>query len=544
MESSETGTTSLWMGVAIQDDGPLPHQSACDVCVVGAGIAGLSVAHELCRRGKSVIVIDDGPIGGGETGRTTAHIVNALDDRYFQIEKVHGAEPAALGARSHTAAIDRIERVCREEGIDCLFQRVDGYLWVPAEWRDRTDEYLNKELEACLRAGVRVERVPEAPSIRGAGPALKFMGQARFHPMRYLAGLTAAIRRSGGKVHTGVHASKIHGGKDAHVETADGKRIACGSVVVATNTPVNDRVAIHTKQSAYRTYVVTLAVPAGLVEPALWWDGFWDDEDFYHYVRTARGARASAGAEAGSAEMDELIVGGEDHKTGQADDPDLRFERLERWARDHFPQAGAVVNRWSGQVMEPHDTFAYIGRNPMNSDNVYIVTGDSGNGMTHGTIAAMIIPDLIEGRDHEWAHLYSPSRISVRSTPEYARENANVFAQYKDWVLPGQVESADDVGPGTGAVVRRGVHRVAVYRDHNGTVFERSARCPHMGCIVHWNPGEKSWDCPCHGSRFDCRGHVINGPANTDLAGPEHARDEETRQAPLGSAFRGTPGTA
>jgi Rieske Fe-S protein len=212
-----------------------------------------------------------------------------------------------------------------------------------------------------------------------------------------------------------------------------------------------------------------------------------------------------------------LIVGGEDHKTGQADDADERFSRLEAWTRERFPQVQAFEFRWSGQVMEPVDSLALIGRNPLDSDNVYIATGDSGNGMTHGTIAGMLITDLIAGRANPWADLYDPSRKSLGAISEFARENLNVAAQYADVVTPGDVEDTGQIAPGKGAIVRRGLKKVAVYRDPDGALHERSAVCTHLGCIVRWNSLEKTWDCPCHGSRFQTDGHVVNGPANSRL---------------------------
>jgi Rieske Fe-S protein len=219
------------------------------------------------------------------------------------------------------------------------------------------------------------------------------------------------------------------------------------------------------------------------------------------------------GDEAGG--HDVLIVGGEDHKTGQAEDFDERFRRLEKWTRERFPAVESFDYRWSGQVMEPVDGLAYIGRNPGDADNVLIATGDSGNGMTHGTIAGMLIRDLILGRENTWATLYDPSRRSLLRAPgEYARENLNVAAQYTDLLTGGEVSSPDEVAPGSGAVMRRGLTKVALYRDDSGALHELSAICTHLDCVVAWNDREKSWDCPCHGSRYDPKdGHPLNGPA-------------------------------
>jgi nitrite reductase/ring-hydroxylating ferredoxin subunit len=276
---------------------------------------------------------------------------------------------------------------------------------------------------------------------------------------------------------------------------------------VATNTPFNDRRAVHTKQAPYRTYVIAGAVPRGAVTPAL----FWTTGDPYHYVRLA----------AGTATADLLVVGGLDHKTGQNDDASERYARLEQWARKHVPAFGAVQYRWSGQIMEPVDSLAFIGRNPGDSSSVYVVTGDSGNGMTHGAIAGLLLAGLIREGSHPWAELYDPARRNMRAAYEFARENLNAAAQYADWIGRGDVESTASIEAGSGAVVRRGASRVAVFRDERGVTHEMSAVCPHLGGIVSWNSAERSWDCPCHGSRFDALGGLLNGPANEDLA-PAH----------------------
>jgi Rieske Fe-S protein len=249
--------------------------------------------------------------------------------------------------------------------------------------------------------------------------------------------------------------------------------------------------------------VIGLSVPRGSVDRAL----YWDTPHPYHYVRLADGAGAD----------DVLIVGGEDHKTGQEDEGHAPFAALEAWTRERFPMAGDVRHAWSGQVLEPVDSLAFIGRNPGDADNVYIVTGDSGNGMTHGTIAGILLADLIAGRENAWSTLYDPARVTLRATPRFAKENLNVAAQYAALATPGDIGSPADLAPGTGAILRRGLKKVAVYRDDSGAVHEFSAACPHLGCIVQWNGAERSWDCPCHGSRFHAEGRVINGPAMRGL---------------------------
>jgi len=468
MKDDSQANTSIWMATAnTPSQSPLKESIRTDICIIGAGIAGLTTAFLLGREGRSVVVLDDGAIGGGMTGRTTAHLSNAYDDRYLEIERLHGAEGARLTAESHTAAIDKIAEIVSREKIDCEFQWVDGFLFGA---KPDDVELLDDELAAAHRAGLTaVEKVARAPiDSFNTGVALRFPRQAQFHPLEYLDGLTRAITRDGGRIFGQTHATKIEGGTEARIETSHGPVVTGEVVVVATNTPINDLVAIHTKQAPYVTYVIGVRVPKSSVTRAL----YWDTGNPYHYVRLQS-----------ENNYDVLIVGGEDHKTGQADDGNERFARLEGWTRERFPQMSEVEYRWSGQVMEPVDGLAFIGRNPLDAGNVYIATGDSGQGMTHGTIAGMLLTDLIQGRKNEWEDLYSPSRIRLKALPAYAAENLNVAAQYVDRITQ-----------------------------------RRSAVCPHLGCVVAWNSTEETWDCPCHGSRFSANGKVYQGPANSDLA--------------------------
>jgi glycine/D-amino acid oxidase-like deaminating enzyme/nitrite reductase/ring-hydroxylating ferredoxin subunit len=506
MKTDSGRTTSVWMATAdVPASAPLAADTSADVCVVGAGLAGLTTAYLLAREGAKVVVLEDGPAGGGMTARTTAHLSNALDDRFYELERLFGEEGARLAAESHTAAIEKIESVAREEGIECEFERLDGYLFLHPTG---TLKILVDELEAAHRAGLgEVRRLERAPlEAFDTGPCLHFPRQGQFHPLKYLAGLARAFARDGGRLFK-AHASTIGGGADARVETTGGHAVTCGAIVVATNTPVNDRFAIHTKQSPYTTYVVGARVPSGSIPKVLLWDMPGDTDEAYHYVRLE-----SVG------DYDVLVVGGEDHKTGQRQDAAQRWGKLEQWARNRFDVIEGIEYRWSGQVMEPFDGPAFIGRNPGDSDNVFIATGDSGMGMTHGTIAGMLLTDLIGGRENRWAELYDPARKTLSAVADYAKENLNVMAQYTDLATPGDVESADDIAAGDGAIIRRGLTKVAAFRDEDGKLYEHSAVCAHLGCVVRFDPAEKTWNCPCHGSRYDARdGHVVNGPANKGL---------------------------
>ncbi len=500
-------SVSIWMSQDVPSMPTLSTGAHADVCVIGAGIAGVTTAYCLMKEGRSVILLDDSQPGGGMTERTTAHLSNAIDSGYAEIERLHGQSGARLAAQSHTAAIDWIEKTSQATGIDCDFIRLDGYV-CPASPDDA--QWIKDEWKAALRAGLtQVEHVthPAGP-LSGNGPCLRYPHQGQFHPLKYLAGLVKAIQKQGGRVFSGAHVTKVEGGKQARVETSLGYVITADAVVVATNTPVNNMVTIHTKQAAYLTYVIGAAIPAGAIPQALW----WDTHDPYHYVRTQRRTVPGGGEEL------LLLVGGEDHKAGQADDAEARYARLEEWARRHFPAMSPVSYRWSGQVMETVDGLAFIGRNPGDADNIYIATGDCGMGMTHGTIAGLLLTDLIMGRACAWASLYDPSRQPVKAMGEFMRESLNVAAQYTDWVTKGDVESEEDIANDQGAILREGLTKIAAYRDTKGILHTCSAVCTHLNCIVSWNHSEHTWDCPCHGSRFDRFGKVLNGPAISDLA--------------------------
>jgi glycine/D-amino acid oxidase-like deaminating enzyme/nitrite reductase/ring-hydroxylating ferredoxin subunit len=476
--------------------------------IVGAGIAGLSVAYCLLKAGKNVVVVEDGYVGSGETGRTTAHIVNALDDRYFEIERLLGEEKCRLAAESHTRAIDFIEQVVRDESIDCDFKRLDGFLFLHPSDKPGTIE---DEYKATNKYGIKTEKLNGVPGMPAEiGTCLKFPNQAQFHPMKYLQGLSAAITRMGGTIYTETH---IRGISKTGVKSQD-YAVEADQIVVATNTPVNDLVTMHTKQHPYRTYVIGGLIEKGTVTAALWWDtGNMKSEwvtDPYHYVRLQPFDDAH----------DLLIAGGEDHKTGQADkekiDQETRYKNLERWTRRHFPMMKDIVYHWSGQVFEPVDMMAFIGKNP-GDKNIYIATGDSGNGMTHGTIAGMLISDLILGKANPWQKLYDPSRITVKAAKEFLSEVGNMSAQYLDYFDPGDVKSIHELQVDQGAIVNMKGKKVAVYKDHSQVIHAYSAICPHLGCVLQWNGDEHSFDCPCHGSRFTCEGQVVNGPAIGNL---------------------------
>lgn len=506
MNVGDECSRSFWM----RDSEPIPaspliDDGEADVVVIGGGIAGLSIAYELSRHGRAVILIDRGEVGWGMTARTTAHLASELDDFYHELIKLHGVDQARLYHQSQVAAINRVETIIGEAGIDCDFARIDGYLTAASPGHQ---ELLQREYDACREIGADVEWVERAP-VPGAdtGRALRFPQQARFHPLKYLHGLANAITSAGSRLCSDsafVSGDELDEGVEIRIER--GQKIRARAAVFATNSPVNDKVAIHTKQLPMRTYAIAGKVSRGSIEDAL----VWDTLEAYHYVRLQPLDPAH----------DLLIVGGEDHRSGEANDMDERLARLERWTRDRYPVFAGADYRWSGQVLEPVDYLPFSGRNP-GSRNIYIHSGDSGQGITNGVAGSLTILPLLLGEDSRFAPVLDPGRISVSAAREFAEGVAGAVANLTEHLRPGEIASEAELQPGQGAILRRGLHKVAAYRGEDGLLVERSATCTHVGCVVHWNSFERCWDCPCHGSQFAPDGRVLNGPALKSLAKAE-----------------------
>lgn len=527
----------------------LTENTSADIVIVGGGIAGISTAYILSKKGKSVVVVEDGFIGSGETGHTTAHITHALDDRYFNLEKLFGKDGAAMAAASHTKAIDFIESVIVKEKIDCDFERVDGYLFSNSI---EDKEILDKELEATHRAGLDTELVSKSPLTSfDTGTCIKFPNQAQFHPIKYLQGLSKLVSSNENcRIFTETHVQEV---SETTVKTLNGFEIQAKDIVIATNAPIVDKVSkIYEKQIAYRTYVIGALIKKGSVPKGLYWDtGDKESKNTiqpYHYVRIQKleksdldfdmvndfaykehDSKVKEDIDDDGREYDLLIIGGEDHKTGNENDIVERHSYLESWAKQRFP-IKKVLFKWSGQVMEPIDSLAFIGLNPMNNESekknkVYIATGDSGNGMTHGTIAGILLSDLILEKQNEWAGLYNPSRtISKQEKDDDSQQKNNNSNNDNPEDNPTSINKSqskliiESLSSGQGAIIEEDPKNpIAVYKDKSGQVRTFSAKCTHLGCTVTWNPLEQSFDCPCHGSRFFNNGEVINGPANSEL---------------------------
>jgi len=497
---------SPWLdGDAPRATQPLARDQVADVVVIGAGMAGLLCALELSDRGRRVMVLERRGLGAGETGNTTAHLTALLDTRYYALAGMHGVEATRLVASSHTRAIAYLERIANTHRIECGFRRLSGFLYAVG---DAQRKILEREWRAAREAGIPCELVRGAPLAIGADAALHVPNQAQFEPLRFLQGVAAELASRGVSIHAPVTVQEFDTRSAADqvgLTTSDGHHIRANHVIVATDSPINDVAVLHTKQAAYRTYAIAVAIENQELVPAL----SWDLDDPYHYLRTTLDAPTGRPV---------LVVGGEDHRVGQDLEAEQRWQRLETWLRERFPSAGEIVSHWSGQVLETSDGLGFIGHNP-GDERVFVLTGKSGNGMTYSALGAELIADAIQGAKSPYQDVYDPSRkpLSLAAIGRYALDNLNIAEQYTDWVAPADVARIEDIPIGAGAVLRRGVTRVAVYVDPVGVAHELSATCPHLGGVVAWNNAEKSWDCPCHGSRFDCYGKVLAGPASSDL---------------------------
>jgi glycine/D-amino acid oxidase-like deaminating enzyme/nitrite reductase/ring-hydroxylating ferredoxin subunit len=495
-------STSLWMNLDVAPNAtPLFQNERCDVVVIGAGIAGISTAYELALRNLSVIVVDRGRIAGGMTARTTAHLAPQCDDGMSEFKKLRGLEAAKLFYQSQAASIDRIEEIQKGEKIDCDFRRLDGYLF---QGNGMPADVIDQELEVVREVGAPVHRLVGVP-LQGCEDrqVLRYPRQGTFHPLKYLAGLVQACEKRGVRFFSDTAIEEITEQNGVVTIKTGRAAVSASDAVVATNSPISDRFALHTKMAPYRTYAMAFPIARGAVPDAL----YWDTEDPYHYVRL----------QPGDGKEDVVIVGGEDHKSGEADDADKRFARLESWVRPLIPALGVVTHRWSGQVLETIDYAAFIGRDP-GSRHIYVSTGDSGQGITHGVLGAMLNAALVVDGESPWAETYAPSRKPVAALKNYLSENTTVLKNFSEYVAPGEISSAADLKPGEGAILRRGLQKIAAYRDPKGSLHLHSAACTHIGCHLHWNSFETCWDCPCHGSIFDIDGKPLNAPAISELA--------------------------
>ncbi|MEA2333189.1 MAG: hypothetical protein QOH58_3327 [Thermoleophilaceae bacterium] len=488
-----SGPTSLWLDTV--DRAPRPALLAdvhADVCVVGAGITGLSAALELARTGASVTVLEGRFVGAGATGYTTAKLSSLHGLSYARLEGSLGGDAARVYGEANERGIARAFELAGELGIDCELRRKPNltYSESPAD-RGR----IEAETEAAQRAGLPATLVEDSDLPYPIASAVRFADQAQFHPVKYLQGLAAALEGLGVRIHEGTLAVSVDAGAPCRVRTEGGRTVTAGSVVVATHLPFLDRGLYFARCHPERSYVVAAPYEGTAATAGM----YLSTESPAHSIRTH-----TVGAHTW------LLVGGESHKTGQADERQ-RYDRLEGWARERFGVEPAM--RWATQDHMPADGVPYIGPVDPISKNVYVATGFRKWGLAMGIAASELLASWVEGRDHVWRELFDTRRVRPRaSAGALLRENLNVALHFVGDRLVKRA-GVESIGPGEGRVVGAGLGQRAVYRDGDGTLHALSARCTHLGCIVSWNSGEQTWDCPCHGSRFAASGEVIAGPA-------------------------------
>ncbi|MDI9640336.1 FAD-dependent oxidoreductase [Oscillatoria amoena NRMC-F 0135] len=476
----------------------LQQDITVDVAIVGGGITGLTTALLLQRSGVKVALLEASTLGSGVTGYTTAHLTEVLDTRYKTLLSDFEEDVAQLVAASHRSAIERIADLVVEEQIDCDFQRLPGYLYSESEEDLST---LEAEVEAAHQLGVRATLTSEVPLPFPVKAGIIFPEQAQFHATKYVNGLAKAFVRLGGQIFENTRVLDVtFNSENARVYTQL-NTVTARYVVLATHTPIHDlkrlsELAIFaTKVSPYRSYVLGVRLNSPLPQGL-----FWDTAEPYHYTRTYTDA---------SGEL--AIIGGADHRTGEMADTEEPYQRLEAYARSHYDVA-SIDYRWSAQLYEPIDGLPFIGQSPINSQ-LYLATGFSGNGMTFGTLAAMLIADQILGRKNPWTQLYDANRIKpLASAQQFIAHNVDVATRFIADRFKADAHQLSQVAFDEGKILDIEGKQVAAYRDPEGNIQTLSAVCTHLGCIVEWNIAEKSWDCPCHGGRYSTSGQVLNGP--------------------------------
>lgn len=466
-----------------------------DVAVIGGGIAGLSAAYELAKAGKRTVLLEQERIGNGDTGNTTAFITQVTDESLVSLRKTFGDERAARVWRSGKETIAAIERLILEERIPCHFVHREAVMFATD---DAGRKRLAEEDESARALGFSTTLRNDPLPFRHNG-WMHIEEQAVFHPILFLRGLARCVDEIGVMVFEKTHVHDVEGDGPVKLYTQHGV-VTANDVVIATHGPVTQPRQFSMRTEAKRTYVIDAQLPRGLIQDGI----YWDNEDPYHYFRIDRDER-----------WDRIILGGEDHITGQSDVPEEEhFDRLKKYLTHLFPDVVLnVLNQWSGQVYETADGLPYIGK-PIGQEHYYVATGFAGNGMTFGMMSGAIIRGLIVDGAHSWADLYSPARM--HGVGEMMRMGISMTRGWLSGMAP-DVESVASIAPGTGAVMMEEGKPVAVFKAIDGRILKVSAICTHLRCTVKWNGAEESWDCPCHGSRFTPEGDVLNGPAIAPL---------------------------
>lgn len=490
--------TSLWLDTReIPVFPPLAGNAHVDVAIVGAGITGLTAARLLVEAGRTVAVLEQERVGSGTTGGTTAHVTQVPDRRFREIDSKFGHGGVRQLVVSSRAALDRIAAWVEADRIDCDYQRVPAYLYT-----EDPDEVSRLEEEARIarEAGMSAELVREVPLPFRVAAAVRFADQARFHPIAYLAGLARRIVEGGGRIYEDTRVVEVHDGhrgEPCRVVTENGGTVTAREVLFATHTPAGFTL-LHAELEPIRSYVMAVRLRDQVPPDGL----FFDTADPYNYTRWQPDERGGL-----------LVVGGKDHPTGQERETEACYRELEAYIRKCW-SVESIEYRWSAQFYEPPDGLPLIGES-LSSDRVFVATGYSGTGMMFGTLGGLLLTDRILGRANSWADLYQTKRLKpLAAGPQLAKLTLGTVKHFvQDRVTIPEIHDLSEVLPGEGRVVEIGGEKVALYRGEGGEVHTVSPVCTHAACIVQWNAAEKTWDCPCHGSRFTTDGQVIEGPA-------------------------------
>ncbi len=469
-----------------------------DVLIVGGGITGLSTALELQKAGKQCLLIEACTIGFGTTGGTTAHLNTFLDTSYDVLENKFGEKSAQLVFQAASKAIELIKKNVDEYNIDCGFSYKDGYLY---SQNAKQSEDLDKIIECSRKAGMDINYTNDIPLPIPFEKAVKFSGQAQFHASKYLYGIAEAYEDAGGHIVQNCKLESFESNGLAEAKTNLGV-IRARKMIFATHIPPGINL-LHFRCAPYRSYALAVKLADNKYPDAL----VYDMHDPYHYFRTqdVNGSKY-------------LIAGGEDHKTGHNENTDFCFTKLDSYLSKYY-DIEEVSFKWSSEYFEPSDGLPYIGHLPGFTDNVFVATGFSGNGMTYSHVAAKLLADLLVTGKSDYKDLFCPSRIKpVAGFTNFIKENADVVKEFIGKRLSKEkIESLVEIAKGEGRVVKYEGESIALYRDERGCLHAVNPVCTHAKCIVQWNTSEKSWDCPCHGARYTADGKVITGPASRDL---------------------------
>ena len=492
------------------DSAPIQHFPALrknvnvDVLVIGAGITGITAAYMLTKAGLSVALIERERVASIDTGHTTAHLTYVTDVGMRELADNFGNDHAQAAWDAGAAAIDEIERIVQEEGIECEFTRVPGHLHVCVEdFSEKEISSLKKEAGLAAKLGFDAIYLARVPYF--SVPGVRFPNQAKFHPRKYLRALVMKIPGNGSHVFEKSAVTEF----DAEKRRAkvNGHWIGFDRVVMATNNPlvglasITSATLLQTKLSLYTSYALGARVPSGTIPEAL----FWDTREPYDYLRLDHHHG-----------FDYVVYGGEDHKTGQKRKTQKAYARLLARLKKIIADA-QVDHRWSGQIISTPDGLPYIGEN---AEHQFIATGFCGNGITFGTISAMMARDWATGRKNPWSDLFAVDRKKIKgATWNYLRDNKDYpYYMIKDRIARPESDSIRKLKRGEGMIIGSRAKKIAAFRDRTGKLHKLSPVCPHLGCHVRWNPAESTWDCPCHGSRFKPSGEVIAGPAEEPLS--------------------------